>query len=90
MTGFSQFADTVAAARLDCVVASLAGCSRSVACQLIEEKLVLVNSVCCDKTVKNIKNGDTVTIRSKGKFIIDSIDGRTKKDRLIIKAKKYI
>ena len=90
MTGFSQFADTVASARLDCVVASLAGCSRSVACQLIEEKLVLVNSVCCDKTVKNIKNGDTVTIRSKGKFIIDSIDGRTKKDRLIIKAKKYI
>ena len=37
-----------------------------------------------------VKIGDTVTVRSKGKFIIDSIDGKTKKDRLILKAKKYI
>ncbi len=90
MTGFSDFTDTVASARLDCVVASLIGGSRSKANEFIEQKLVLVNSVCCDKTVKTVKSGDTVTIRSKGKFIIDSIDGKTKKDRLILKAKKYI
>ncbi len=90
MTGFSEFADTVASPRLDCVVASLIGGSRSKATELIEQKLVLLNSVCCDKTVKTVKSGDTVTVRSKGKFIIDSIDGKTKKDRLILKAKKYI
>ena len=90
MTGFSEFTDTVASARLDCVVASLICGSRSRACELIEQKLVLVNSVCCDRPVKTVKSGDTVTVRSKGKFIIDSIDGKTKKDRLILKAKKYI
>ncbi len=90
MSGFSEFTDTVASSRLDCVVASLIGGSRSKASELIEQKLVLVNSVCCDKTVKSIKNGDTITIRSKGKFIVESIDGKTKKDRLILKAKKYI
>lgn len=89
-TGFSDFSDTVASARLDCVVAALIGGSRSKAADLIEQKLVLLNSVCCDKTVKTVKNGDSVTVRSKGKFIIDSIDGKTKKDRLILKAKKYI
>ena len=89
-TGFSELSDTVASARLDCVVAALIGGSRSKAAELIEQKLVLLNSVCCDKTVKTVKNGDTVTVRSKGKFIIDSIDGKTKKDRLILKAKKYI
>ncbi len=90
MSGFSEFTDTVASARLDCVVASLIGSSRSKAGEFIEQKLVLINSVCCEKTVKTVKSGDTVTIRSKGKFIIDSIDGKTKKDRLILKAKKYI
>lgn len=89
-TGFSELSDTVASARLDCVVAALIGGSRSKAAELIEQKLVLLNSVCCDKTVKTVKNGDTVTVRSRGKFIIDSIDGKTKKDRLILKAKKYI
>ncbi len=90
MTGFSEFTDTVASPRLDCVVASLIGGSRAKATELIEQKLVLINSVCCDKAVKSVKSGDSITVRSKGKFIIDSIDGKTKKDRLILKAKKYI
>lgn len=90
MTGFKEFSDTVASERLDCIVASLAGCSRKLAAELIEGKMVFVNSVCTDKTVKTVKNGDKITIRGKGKFIIESLDGRTKKDRLIINAKKYI
>ncbi len=90
MTGFEEITDTVASARLDCVVAALANCSRKTAAELIENKLISVNSVCADKIVKTVHNGDKVTIKGKGKFIIDSIDGRTKKDRLIINAKKYI
>lgn len=90
MTGFEKLTDTVASARLDCVVAALGDCSRKTAAELIENKLVSVNSVCVDKTVKTVQNGDKITLKGKGKFIIDSIDGRTKKDRLIMKAKKYI
>ncbi len=90
MSGFESITDTVASARLDCVVASLARCSRKTATELIESKLVSVNSVCADKTVKTVRSGDKITLKGKGKFIIEAIDGRTKKDRLIISAKKYI
>ncbi len=90
MSGFKEITDTVASSRLDCVVAALANCSRSSAAELIDNKLVSVNSVLADKTVKTVQNGDKITLRGKGKFIIESIDTRSKKDRLILKAKKYI
>lgn len=90
MTGFLTVTDTVASARLDCIVSALIGCSRNQASELISQKLVAVNSVCTEKAVKTLQTGDTVTIKGKGKFIIDSLDGRTKKDRIILVAKKYI
>lgn len=82
--------DTIASTRLDCVVAALAKCSRNTAVELIEGKLVSINSVCCEKTVKSVISGDKITIRGKGKFIIESVNMRSKKDRVILKAKKYI
>jgi RNA-binding protein YlmH len=90
LSGFKEITETVSSARLDCIVASLIGCSRKSASEFIEDKRVSVNGMVCDKCVKTVKNGDKITLKGKGKFIIDSVDGRTKKDRLIIKAKKYI
>lgn len=89
-SGFAEVTDTVASARLDCVVAALAGVSRGTAAELIEQKLVTLNSVCCEKTTVTVKSTDKISIRSKGKFIIKSIDEKTKKGRLKINAKKYI
>lgn len=89
-TGFMEVTDTLASARLDCVVASLAGVSRATAIEMIESKLVTVNSVCCEKVVTTVRSQDKISIRSKGKFIIEAIDEKTKKGRLKIKAKKYI
>ncbi len=82
--------DTVASARLDCIVAALVNCSRGQAATLVEDGLVAVNSVCVEKTVKTVKNGDKITVRGKGKFVIDSVEDRTRKDRIILKAKKYM
>ena len=90
MSGFEDFTDTISSTRLDCVVASLAKCSRNHAVELIEGKLVSLNSVCCEKTVKSVVSGDRVTIRGRGKFTIESVNMRSKKDRVILKAKKYI
>ncbi len=90
LSGFETFSATVASSRLDCVVGALLKSSRSRASELILEKLVSVNSVLTDKTVKAVRSGDTITVRGKGKFIIESLDGRTKKDRIILVAKKYI
>lgn len=90
MSGFKEINGTLASARLDCVIATLINTSRGKACELIEDRMVSVNSVCCEKAVKTVANGDKITVRGKGKFVIDSIDNRSKKDRLILKAKKFV
>lgn len=82
--------DTIASNRLDCVVASLASISRGKSCELIENGFVSVNSVVCEKTTKLINNGDIVTVRGKGKFIVTSLTGKTKKQRTVLEFKKYI
>lgn len=85
-----DFSDTVPSTRLDCIVAAVCSVSRSVACELIESGLVSVNSFCCEKNTKNIVSGDKVTVRGKGKFVIESVDSHTKKGRIILKYKKYV
>ncbi len=80
---------TVASERLDCVVSALAGVSRNTAAELISQGLVSVNSAVCEKQTKTVFESDAVTVRGKGKFIIDSIDGRTRKNRIVLKYKKY-
>ena len=86
----SDFSSTVSSERLDCVVAALIGASRKTACEKIEQALVTVNSVVSQKPTLKIKAGDVVTVRSKGKFIVRSIEDKTKKDRLILRYKKYV
>ncbi len=81
--------DTIASARLDCIVSSLALISRNTANELILNGFVSVNSVVCQKSTKTVCEGDIITVRGKGKFIISSLAGRTKKDRIILEFKKY-
>lgn len=86
----SEFTVTVASDRLDCVVAALAGISRKAALEKISAGEVSLNSVICEKPTLSVNEGDALTVRKKGKFIVDSFGGRTKKDRVIINYKKYI
>ena len=85
-----EFSVTVASERLDCVVSALIGVSRNQAAEKIQQSLVSVNSVLSEKVTAKVKNGDVVTVRSKGKFIIDSLQDKTKKDRLVLRYKKYV
>ena len=85
-----EFSTTVSSLRLDCVVSALGGISRDMACEKISCGLVSINSVVCEKITKQIEEGDILTIRGKGKFYINDSCGRTKKDKIILKYKKYI
>lgn len=85
-----KFSATVSSERLDCVVSALIGASRKTACEKIEQSLVTLNSVLVQKPTLKVKSGDVVTVRSKGKFIIESLEEKTKKDRLVLRYKKYI
>lgn len=86
----SEFSVTVASLRLDCVVSALGSFSRGMACEKITNGYVSVNSVVCGKITKQVENGDIITIRGKGKFFIDSSSEKTRKNRIILKFKKYI
>ncbi|MBQ6848365.1 MAG: hypothetical protein IJO62_05590 [Clostridia bacterium] len=85
-----EFSVTVSSERLDCVVAALCSVSRNKAVELIEQSLVTVNSVVVEKITTRLCDGDVISVRSRGKFIIDSLSDKTKKDRLVLKYKKYV
>lgn len=85
-----EVTDTIASNRLDCVVSSVSSVSRGVANELIEQGLVSVNSVVCQKPTKLIVDGDILTVRGKGKFTVCSLSGKTKKQRTVLVFKKYI
>ena len=75
--------------RLDNIVSELARTSRNKANEIIEQERVLINYEQESKNTKLVKEKDVVTIRGKGKFIIDEVIGNTKKGNYIIMVKKY-
>lgn len=87
---FEELSGTVASLRLDCIVAELSNCSRNRSTELIESGLVSVNGLEAVKLTREICDGDTVTIRRVGKFIIDDTNLVTKKGRVALKYRKYV
>ena len=87
---FEECGCIVASMRLDCIISELAHKSRSYACELIERGLVFVDGIQCQKKDKLVDEKSIISIRKVGKFKIDSIDGKTKKDRIKLKILKYI
>lgn len=76
--------------RLDNFVSDLARTSRSKATQIIKQERVFVNGNCETKVSKQIKIGDIITIRGKGRFIIKQISGTTRSGRAVVVIEKYI
>lgn len=80
---------TVSSLRLDCVVSAVCGVSRNKANELIDIGFVTVNSVTCEKSTKQVNDGDAISVRGKGKFIVGDTSSKTKKDRTVLEFKKY-
>lgn len=87
---FSEHSGTVASPRLDCVVAELIKGSRGKAVSVIEEGLVAVGGVAVTKVTRNVVEGDIISIRRVGKFVIDGITDVTRKNRIALKYRKYV
>ena len=86
---FTELTDTVASLRIDCAVAAIAGVSRGKATEFIESGMVAVNGLEMIKVSREISVGDVLTIRKKGRFIIDNAEDVTKKGRIVLKYRKY-
>lgn len=85
----TELSAVAASERLDCIIAALCGLSRSQASELISAGSVAVNSVTAEKPARGLSDGDVLSVRGKGKFVIVSLEGRTKKNRIAVKYKKY-
>lgn len=80
----------VSSLRLDNVISELARCSRNKALDIINMERVFINFQNETKKTKQIKSGDMVTIRGKGRFYIKELAGQTKSGRTIIKIEKFV
>ena len=76
--------------RLDNIVSDLVKSSRSKAKQIIEQERVFVNGQNETKMAKQVKIGDIITIRGKGRFIVKEQTGTTRSGRAVLKIEKYI
>lgn len=85
-----EFEIIVSSLRLDNVISELARCSRNKALDIINMERVFVNFECETKKTKQIKPGDMVTIRGKGRFYIKELVGETRSGRTIIKIEKFV
>ncbi len=85
-----EISEIVASLRLDNIVASLARTSRTKAIEILEQERVFLNFKNETKPSKQVKAGDIITIRGKGRFEFTEISGNTRKGRYVIKINKYI
>ena len=87
---FSDIADTVASARLDCVVSALCSLSRERAKEKIESSLVELNYETEERPDKEVVTPAVISVRGVGKFKVLSVSDKTKKGRYRLVAKKYL
>ena len=85
-----EITEIVASLRLDNIVASLARTSRNKAVEILEQERVFLNFQNETKSSKQVKVGDIITIRGKGRFEFKEISGNTRKGRYVIKIDKYV
>lgn len=76
--------------RLDNFVSDLAKTSRSRAVQIIDSERVFINGQNETKASKQIKIGDVITIRGKGRFVVKEFSGTTRSGRTVVKIEKYV
>ena len=82
--GVEEMSAVVSSLRLDNIVAAVSGLSREKTKNLILSGNVTLNFVECTNISKAVCDGDTLTVRGKGKFKINGVMGETKKHRIRI------
>lgn len=76
--------------RIDNFVSDLARTSRSKALQIIDSERVFINGQNETKASKQVKTGDVITVRGKGRFVVKEICGNTRSGRIIVRVEKYL
>ena len=86
---FTELKTTVASLRIDAIISSCYGISREESNIIIKNGKVNLNYKEVQSASKQVKEGDLISVRGFGRFILESILGETRKDRIRIVIKKY-
>ena len=79
-----------ASLRLDAVIAAALNISRSASEKLIDAGSVKVNHREMTDRSRQINEGDLISVRNHGRFILDSMGNNTRKGRLHITVSKFV
>ena len=79
----------VSSMRLDVIIAAACKLSRKEALSFFERNEVQLNSKVTTENAVNLKPGDVFSVRGKGKFVLESIGGTTKRGRTYINVQRY-
>lgn len=86
---FETLSGVIASERLDCMVAFLCRTGRNQAAELITSGFVAKNHREILSVSDKLREGDVLSIRKHGKFIIDQFGPLTAKGRLTVVCRKY-
>lgn len=89
-TDVKEVNSTIASLRLDCVASAGFGISRTKIAEYIKSDKVNLNWDPTDDPTKTVKQGDTISLRGKGRIVLETVGRVTKKGRIGIVLKKYI
>jgi len=81
---------TVASLRVDCIVSAGFGMSRAKIIEYIKAERLNLNWEQVSSPSKQIKEGDVISVRGRGRIIVESITGLTKKGRIGVLIKRLI
>ncbi len=85
---YEEISATAASARLDCIIALLLNVSREKSAQIIKSGAVAVNFEEIKRVADEVCDGDIISVRASGRYVIDSVGEQTKKGRIKVKARK--
>lgn len=87
---FKELNVIVPSMRLDAVIGNVFKLSRNEASMFVKGGRVKVNHFLQQKPASKIKAGDILSVRTKGRAIVDSALGTTKKGNIKLRVKKFI
>ena len=87
---YREIIGSVASLRLDAVTAVALKSSRSQCLEYIRAGNVYINGRNSTENAKEIKDGDILTVRGFGKYLIETSENTTRKGRYHIIVKQYI
>ena len=87
---YAPISDTVASARLDCVVGALCSLSREKARSAVEGGLVELDYENEERADREVKTPCLISVRGYGKFRVLSLEDKTKKGRYRLVGEKFL